>query len=103
MERRLGALAAADFRNPLVALAISFVLLAGGAAAARSIRLSADLTELLPTTFESVKGLDQLKERFGGIGYVVVVGKGADDESLGRVADDLAPPREARPGIRYVD
>lgn len=103
IEQRLGGWAVAGFRHPWIALAITFVLLATGLVAARNIRLSADLSELLPETFESVQGLERLKERFGGIGYVVVVGQGADPETLRRFADDLAPKLEALPGIRYVD
>lgn len=103
MERRLGALAVAAFRRPVAALALAAALLAGGAFAARDIRLSADLTELLPESFESVRGLDALKERFGGIGYVVVVGRGGDEATLRRFADDLAPRLEELPEVRWVD
>jgi len=103
MERRLGALAIAGHRRPWVALGIALVLLLAGAGTARGIRLSADLTELLPKSFESVQGLQKLKERFGGMGYVVVVGRGAEPEQLRRFADDLAPQLEALPGIRWVE
>ena len=103
MERRLGVLAAAGYARPWMALGIALVILAASLGAARGIRLSADLSELLPKSFESVKGLEQLKKRFGGIGYVVVVGQGAEPDALRRFADDLAPQLEKLPGIRYVD
>lgn len=103
IERRLGALAGAGFARPWVALSLAIVLVLASLGAARNIRLSADLTELLPQSFESVQGLEQLKERFGGIGYVVVVGQGAEPDALRRFADDFAPQLEKLEGVRYVD
>ena len=38
------------------------------------LSLNADLTELLPKSFESVQDLEVLEKRFGGTGYAVVVG-----------------------------
>lgn len=103
IERRLGAVAAAAHRRPVAALAIAALLTGAGLFAARDIRLSADLTELLPASFDSVRGLEKLKERFGGIGYVVVVGESKDPAALRRFADDIAPKLEALPEIRWVE
>ena len=58
---------------------------------------------LLPKSFQSVQDLHELEQRFGGLGWVAVVGKGGDPESLRRFADDLAPQLEALPGIRFVE
>lgn len=103
IERRLGALAVAGHRHPWAALALAAVLTAAGLFAARDLRLSADLTQLLPPNLESVQGLEKLKERFGGIGYVVVVGQSRDPAALRRFADDIAPKLEALPEIRWVE
>lgn len=103
LEARLGALAAGSHRRPLTALAAVALLAAAGSWAAGRLTLSADLTELLPRSFRSVQDLDVLRERFGGIGYVVVVGRHAEPEALRRFADDLAPKLAALPGIRFVE
>ncbi len=103
-ERTLGNLAVKSHRNPVVALVIAGVLTAVGAFFSARLPMVADLEKLLPKTFDSVKGLDPLKERFGGIGYVVVVGVNGTTEQLKAFADEYAPRMEKElPGIRYVD
>ena len=102
-EALLGRIAVLGHRYPLVALSLAVSLSAAGGLAARGIRLDADLAALLPPSFESVRGLELLKERFGGIGYVVVVGKGGDAASRRRFADELAPKLERLPEIRWVE
>jgi uncharacterized protein len=103
LERALGAAASRAHRRPLPALLIALALVALGVWSAARLTLNTDLTELLPESFESVKGLDQLKQNFGGIGYVVVAGYDAEPEALRRFADDMAPKIEALPGIRFVE
>ena len=103
IERLLAALAVVGYRRPFVALGVALVLAAAGGLLSSRIELRADLTELLPESFESVQGLEELKERFGGIGYVVVVGRDAEPEALRRFADDLAPQLAALPDVRFVD
>jgi hypothetical protein len=103
LAERLGALAGRGARHPFAALALLALLAAGGLHASRGLTLSADLTELLPRSFRSVQDLDVLRERFGGIGYVVVVGRGGEPEALRRFADDFAPKLEGLEGIRFVD
>ncbi len=81
------------------------VLLLGALAGfgVRELQFSADLARLLPNSFESVQDLDSLKERFGGIGYVVVAAWNTDPQTLRRFADDMAPALEAIHDIRYVE
>jgi len=68
------------------------------------LHLDSDLTSLLPESFRSVQGLKELERRFGGVGYVCVVGEGVDDpEKLERFAEDLSPRIEALPSISYVE
>lgn len=103
VERLLGGLAWSSYQRPWPTLAVLVGLALLALLPARSLRLDADLAELLPRSFPSVQGLDELKKRFGGIGYVVVVGQGSSPEALRRFADDIAPRLAALPSIRYVD
>jgi hypothetical protein len=103
LEYRLGALADANYRRPWLALGIALALSLVGLFFARGLSLDANLVGLLPRSFQSVQDLEELERRFGGLGWVVVVGEGADPEALRRFADDLAPQLEALPGIRFVE
>lgn len=103
VERTLGTVAAHHHRRPALALLLAVVLAAVGGLLARKLSLNANLVDLLPRSFESVRDLHALEERFGALGWVAVVGEGGDIESLKRFADDLAPKLEALPGIRFVE
>lgn len=103
VERALGEFAARAHQKPKRTLLLVAVLTAVGAYLSQGLQLKADLENLLPSTFPSVKGLEPVKERFGGIGYMVVVGMGGDEASLKRFADDYAPKLEKLEGVRYVD
>ena len=102
-EKSLGVLASRAHQRPAAALVLAAVLAAMGAGFASRLTLETDLTELLPRSFDSVQGLEQLRDKFGGIGYVAVAGYDADQESLERFADEMAPKLEALPGIRFVE
>ncbi|WP_224249279.1 efflux RND transporter permease subunit [Hyalangium gracile] len=103
LERGLGQLADANYRRPWLALTIALLLSAAGVFFARGLSLDANLVSLLPRSFQSVEDLRELEQRFGGLGWVVVVGEGGDPESLRRFADELAPKLEALPDIRFVE
>lgn len=104
LEKTLGDVAVAGHRRPVRALAFAAALTVVGAFFSSKLPMVADLERLLPKTFESVQGLEPVKERFGGIGYIVVVGMDADPEQLRAFADEYAPRIEKElPGIRYVD
>ncbi|NMO14537.1 MMPL family transporter [Pyxidicoccus fallax] len=103
MERTLGAVAAHNHRRPGLALLLALVLAVLGGLFARNLSLNANLVDLLPRSFESVRDLHTLEERFGALGWVAVVGEGADAASLQRFADELTPKLEALPGIRFVE
>jgi uncharacterized protein len=104
LEKRLGAIALAAHRRPLVGLAMAGVLTAVGAFLSAQLPVVADLEKLLPQTFRSVKDLEPVKERFGGIGHVIFVGMDAEPEQLKAWADEMAPRIQSElQGIRYVD
>ncbi len=103
IERALGRVALASHRQPFVALLLVLLVTLGAWRLASNLKLDSDLTELLPQSFRSVKDIEVLKQRFGGVGYVVVVGRGADADALRRFADDIAPKLATLPTVRYVD
>jgi len=104
LESGLAFLSLLCFRRPWIALGILALLTVGAAQAARQrLSLNADLAELLPSSFESVKDLETLKQRYGGIGYVGVVASHAEPDVLRRFVDDVAPRVDALASVRSVD
>ncbi|WP_224367915.1 efflux RND transporter permease subunit [Hyalangium versicolor] len=101
-EGWIGALAALTHRKPWQALLLTAVLTALGTWYSGTLTLNADLVGLLPKSFPSVQDLDKLRKRFGGQGYVVVVGIGGDQDNLKRFADEMAPKLAQLSEIRYV-
>ena len=103
MEKAMGALAARNHRKPWQALALAAVLVVAGGFFARKLSLSSDLVGLLPKSFSSVQDLEKLRSRFGGQGYLVVVGMNAEPEKLKQFADDMAPQLAQLSEVRYVN
>lgn len=103
VDAAVGRAAAWSFCNAGRALVIAALLTFAGLGLSSRLSLNADMSSLLPETFESVRDLSVLREKFGGMGYVVVVGQGASPDDLRRFADDLAPKLEALDGIRFVE
>ncbi|MCB9648800.1 MAG: phosphatidylglycerophosphatase A [Deltaproteobacteria bacterium] len=103
LEAALARVALLTHRRPLLSLLAVLLVTAGAGQLARRLSIDADMINLLPPSFESIRDLEALKERFGGVGYVVVVGHGAEPEALERFADDVAPKLEALEAVRYVD
>ena len=103
IENILAKLASWSARRAGTALLLVTVVSALAVSGARNLALDANLTHLLPKTFESVKGIEALEKRFGSVGYITVVGSGADTETLKRFAADAAPLVENLEDIRYVD
>ena len=103
-EHGLGQSAAAMYRRPLLAGVVLALLVAFSMYSAKEhLRVSADLTELLPKSFPSVEALDELKNRMGGIGYVAVAISGGEPDQLKKMVDDLVPKIEVLEGVKYVD
>jgi uncharacterized protein len=103
LEKGIGTVAAHGHRRPGRALLLAAVLTAVGVYLAGQLSLNANLVALLPQSFQSVKDIKALEERFGGTGWVAVVGEGADPQTLRRFAAELAPRLEALPDIRFVE
>ena len=103
LERGLGAAASRLHRHPAPVLGAVALLAAVGVLLAGRLSLNTDLVALLPPSFESVQGVRKLEQRFGGLGWIVVVGEGAEPEALRRFARDIAPRLEALPSVRFVE
>jgi uncharacterized membrane protein YdfJ with MMPL/SSD domain len=99
----LTAAAAFSYGRPWVTLTAVLVLTLAAGAGAMRLSVNADLAALLPNSFDSVRNLELMKERFGGEGYVVVVAENADPEALIRFAEDFAPQAAALEEVRYVE
>lgn len=101
--RGLGALASICFRHALLAL----LLIAGVAAtatwSASRLQLDPDITNLLPPTYESVRNVEELRSRFGGVGFVVLMVDGGTPEARRRFADDVAPELSKLERVSFVD
>lgn len=91
------------FVHPIVALVCFSSLVGLAALSASRLEVEPDLASLLPPEYESVRDVETLKERFGGVGYVVILVRG--DTGVQRLAfakllhDRLA----ASPRISYVE
>ena len=103
VERGLGTIGQVSFRRPWTTLSLVAVACAVSLWLASRLVVNADLSELLPKSFPSLQAFEVLKERFGGIGFVVVTGKNADPETLRRFARDVAEKVTPLPTVRYVD
>lgn len=103
VEGALGTVAMLSHRHPVRALLALAVVTMLSVWSARRLTVDADLVQLLPKTFKSVQDVEILEKRFGGVGYVVIVGRNAPRDALVRFAEDLAPKLQALDGVRYVD
>lgn len=102
VERGLGLAAVAAWRRPFLTLAVTTVVALLGLVGGRNLTVDSDFANLLPESFPSVQGLGVLEKRFGGVGYVTVVGRDSTPADLERFARDVTPRLEALPTIRYV-
>jgi predicted RND superfamily exporter protein len=103
LKRALGRIAVACFRHGARTLLVAAAIAAVAAVGASRLKLDPDLSELLPPWYESVENLETLRERFGGIGNVVVVVRGGTPEARRAFADAVAPELERLPSVHYVD
>jgi predicted RND superfamily exporter protein len=103
LKSALGRLAVLCFRHGVRTLLAAAALAVVAAFGASRLKLDPDLSELLPPWYESVKNVETLRERFGGVGNVVVVVRGGSPEARRAFADALAPELDRLPTVHYVD
>lgn len=103
VERVLARLALACFHRRARTGVVVLVATASALFAMRNLRVSADLAELLPPSFQSVQDVNELKEKFGGVGYVAVMAEGASPDELRGFADALVPKLTALESVSYVE
>ena len=83
----LGRLAVLCFRHGVRTLLAAAALAVVAAFGASRLKLDPDISELLPPSYESVSNVETLRERFGGVGNVVVVVRGGTPEARRAFAD----------------
>jgi len=91
------------YRHALPVLFLFVVIAAYSIYATQKLTLDADLTALLPDSFKSVQDLERVKERFGGIGYIVLTGTGAKPEALREFAKDISKLVSPLEVVSFVD
>ncbi|MHC1726631.1 MAG: hypothetical protein AB9866_11565 [Syntrophobacteraceae bacterium] len=84
---KVGHMAVALYRRPVIPFIAIVLIFSISLYAAGRLRLENDLAGLLPRSYESVRDLEELKSRYGGEGYLVVVGLDADPEALRRFSN----------------
>ncbi|MDI3287818.1 MMPL family transporter [Polyangium sp. 15x6] len=91
------------FRHAALAIVLVALAAALGTWSAGRLKLDPDITQLLPPSYPSVQGIEALRARFGGVGYVVLLVEGGDRAARRRFADEIAPRLEKLETVQYVD
>src|SRR5215471_1253899 len=90
-------------RFPKTVLGIVFALTLASLFFSSKLKIINDLTELLPKSFESVQALRDLKQYFGGQGFLLLAVEGQDSSQTEAFADEFAKKIEGLPQVRYVE
>jgi predicted RND superfamily exporter protein len=87
------------------AIIIITIITLGATAIASKLTIKSDLKELLPNNYQSVKEINRLLERMGGVETLIVTAESANFDANKRFMDDLAKELQKLPqgAIRYVD
>jgi len=99
----LAALALAAYRRAGIVIALVVALCTAGTWAMSRLALDPDIAQLLPRSYASVRNVEALRDRFGGIGYVVILVEGGTPEARHRFADAVAPRLSELETVSYVD
>ena len=91
------------YKHPVIILVLLTLITIGSLYTAKNITLDADLSALLPDSFSSVQDLEKVKNRFGGIGYVVVTIRGQNPEAMRHLADKVALETKTIENVGFVD
>jgi predicted RND superfamily exporter protein len=103
LKQALGRVAVLCFRHGVRTLLAAVAIGVVAAFGASRLKLDPDLSELLPPWYDSVENLESLRDRFGGIGNVVLVASGGTPEARRAFADAVAPELEHLKTVHYVD
>jgi predicted RND superfamily exporter protein len=99
----LGAIAAWSYRRWVWALAGTLLFVAASSWASGRLKVDPDITRLLPRDVPSVRAVEALRDRFGGIGYVVLMVEGGTVDDRRAFADAVAPRLAALTTVSDVD
>lgn len=102
LEKALSTLAHRSIQRPFLSLGLVLVISGAALFSARNLRIDTNLAALLPTTFESVRDVKRLQERFGALGYVMVLVEGENGNELLRFTDDLAKAASKEPEFSFA-
>lgn len=70
---------------------------------AKDLQFKGDFVDLLPSHAPSVQGLDEIKKRLGGEGYLIVVLETPNIDKAKAFAELLAPKLQSLREARYID
>ena len=84
-------------------LIVAVIATAIGGYYSSKLTLQSDLAQLLPDSFESVKALNRIKEKVGGVGQLRIALETRDFAAARRLAHDLEPKLLTSPRVNYVD
>ena len=91
------------YKHPATALLLLVVIAVLSLYSAKKLTLDADLSALLPDSFASVQDLEAVKERFGGIGYIVITARGDNPPAMRSLANEIANKTKTLEHISFVD
>lgn len=91
------------YQHPFIVLLLLIIVTTAALISAKKLTLDADLSALLPKSFASVQDLEKVKNRFGGIGYIVVTIRGDNPPAMRSLADEIANKTKSLGDISFVD
>ena len=90
IRRLIGRYAGLVVKHETLVLLVALATLAVSLWGAFGLKLRSDLKELLPPDYQSVKELNRVIERVGGVGSLIIAVQGPDVDANKRFMDDLA-------------
>lgn len=102
LTRVMGALSRGAFDRPVLTIAALALLTTGLWLVAPPLQINTDMTALLSEDAPSVRSLERLERRVGGMGYVTVVVEGQPKERLKAYVDRLEGELRGLESIRSV-
>ena len=105
IDRLLTAWARTVYRHPWTVVLVCFAIAAVGLYLTTKLSIRSNFAALLPENAQSVKDLQAISDRMGGMGTLILLVEGKDLKAMERLADDLAARLRAYPKdmVRFVD